>query len=698
MKGIFTTLAPKYFFFIGCFLTLIGCGSGGGSNNSIPDSLFGGGTPTGLVSGVVEKGPFAAGATVRIQPLDSFGRVSGSTTVATVGSRLGNYSFVPSGSDPLLITATGRFRQEVTGLLSSSEISLSLIYLPGSESANVNLLTHFVSARVLRLVEAGSTSYTEATQQSEAEFLSAFSEIISSSGESDFSSLSIFNGPQSDGSAYLLLLSSIFSQYEEDRAPGDSDLPTLVEQLQADFGRSGSFVDAEIRERLKVARSRVQPDELEDVLIDWLSGRTGYSIPDINTVLDNDSDGVVNAFDPDDDNDGIADGFDDSPYNINDPPVISGSPQAEISAHHEYSFAPSSFDRDGDELSFSIQNQPPWLDFDTTNGTLSGTPTNDDAGVWPNIQISVTDGEYSESLDPFSITVSTYPWIPLADMPTSRYGLSAATSGSSVYVLGGRNNGLLSKLEIYDASDSSWESGASMQIARRGHTSHIIGGTLFAIGGQNNSGEISSVEAYDLETDSWSFVSPLSVSRSLHASCEHDGKIYVFGGFTEDGVENITHTMSLKTAEVYDPLTDTWTPIASMSGENWGAFCVERNNLIYLVGGAENANGYQIYAPDEDQWIGEGSLVLDRRYGFGVVSLRNEIYVVGGSTNSLGSTNLVEAFDPVTKQSRYAEPMTGARRYEFGIVVSGDGFIVFGGRNNTGSGLSTVERYDPDFE
>jgi hypothetical protein len=90
----------------------------------------------------------------------------------------------------------------------------------------------------------------------------------------------------------------------------------------------------------------------------------------------------------------------------NSAPTISGAAMQSVNADSAYSFAPSASDADGDALSFQIENKPAWATFNTLTGELSGTPTPAHAGAYANISISVSDGQASASLPPFSITVA----------------------------------------------------------------------------------------------------------------------------------------------------------------------------------------------------------------------------------------------------------------------------------------------------
>jgi large repetitive protein len=95
-----------------------------------------------------------------------------------------------------------------------------------------------------------------------------------------------------------------------------------------------------------------------------------------------------------------------APTTGNNPPTISGNPASGVVAGSLYRFTPTAFDPEGKALTFSIQNQPSWASFSPSSGTLTGTPTSGQAGAYPDIVISVSDGTQSASLPAFSIKVT----------------------------------------------------------------------------------------------------------------------------------------------------------------------------------------------------------------------------------------------------------------------------------------------------
>jgi len=90
----------------------------------------------------------------------------------------------------------------------------------------------------------------------------------------------------------------------------------------------------------------------------------------------------------------------------NTAPVISGSPATSVVAGQSYSFTPVASDANGNSLTFSVANRPGWATFSSSTGRLSGTPTSSAVGQYVDIRISVSDGQASASLSPFSVTVS----------------------------------------------------------------------------------------------------------------------------------------------------------------------------------------------------------------------------------------------------------------------------------------------------
>jgi putative Ig domain-containing protein len=122
----------------------------------------------------------------------------------------------------------------------------------------------------------------------------------------------------------------------------------------------------------------------------------------------------------------------------NTAPTISGTPATSVTQGTVYRFVASARDADGNPLVFGITGRPPWASFDSTTGTLQGTPGAADVRTYSDIVISVTDGRATARLPAFSIAVQAYSfgsatvtWLP----PTRNVDGSALTNltGYRVY-------------------------------------------------------------------------------------------------------------------------------------------------------------------------------------------------------------------------------------------------------------------------
>lgn len=181
---------------------------------------------------------------------------------------------------------------------------------------------------------------------------------------------------------------------------------SMVEDLTATAGmlasiRTGLAAAAAVSADPKVGELRMAADGLQagmdpSIVRTLLPDDYRATLQNVLLAVGGGSDQIVDEV-----NNWVRDG---APANA--PPTISGTPPAQVSVNTSYDFLPSASDPNlGDTLTYSISGRPSWASFSTTTGRLSGTPGDGDVGTFSNITISVSDGEASDSLGPFSITV-----------------------------------------------------------------------------------------------------------------------------------------------------------------------------------------------------------------------------------------------------------------------------------------------------
>ena len=121
-----------------------------------------------------------------------------------------------------------------------------------------------------------------------------------------------------------------------------------------------------------------------------------------------------------------------APNSLNSPPAsaaatattpsvavaLTGTPAASVTVGNSYDFVPVVTQGSGTIL-FSIQGQPAWTSFDSTTGTLSGTPVSADVGLSGPITITASNGSSTASIGPFGIEVNAVEEAPPPSPPPS---------------------------------------------------------------------------------------------------------------------------------------------------------------------------------------------------------------------------------------------------------------------------------------
>ena len=113
---------------------------------------------------------------------------------------------------------------------------------------------------------------------------------------------------------------------------------------------------------------------------------------------------------------------------VNSAPTISSTAVTTIESGTAYSYSLVAADADGDTLTMSAANLPAWLTFDSATGTLSGTPSDADAGDTA-VTLTVSDGT-DDITQAFTITVTLPVAVNNPAVITST-GITDATVGET---------------------------------------------------------------------------------------------------------------------------------------------------------------------------------------------------------------------------------------------------------------------------
>ncbi len=289
----------------------IHAGCGGGTANEAD----GGGTPDGadateedgttkqvILHGAVQKGPFVVGSSVQVSLLNPNLTPTGQVfNTQTINDR-GEFDISFQAVGPVALEGAGYYYNEVTGQLSSSNLTLRAFFVPtqgGAQSAYINMVTHLTTERIKALV-AGGTSFSAAVAQAETELRAelaitypGFSPTISGVG------MNVVGG-DNDNNAYLMAVSSVFIQTAVNRTAAggslESNLQELLNTATFDFA-DGTFAGP-LKQEITAALLGVDVRLVTQQFTKRLSQIGAVvAVPDMNRVLDQDRDGLPNSLD-----------------------------------------------------------------------------------------------------------------------------------------------------------------------------------------------------------------------------------------------------------------------------------------------------------------------------------------------------------------------------------------------------------------
>uniref|UniRef100_A0A8B9Z2I2 Kelch like family member 5 n=1 Tax=Buteo japonicus TaxID=224669 RepID=A0A8B9Z2I2_9AVES len=246
----------------------------------------------------------------------------------------------------------------------------------------------------------------------------------------------------------------------------------------------------------------------------------------------------------------------------------------------------------------------------------------------------------------------TNMWTPVANMNGRRLQFGVAVLDDKLYVVGGRD-GLktLNTVECYNPRTKTWSVMPPMSTHRHGLGMYLggwklcfnhwlpkgnfflfvfkyfvvhpglslgklavlEGPMLYAVGGRDGSSCLKSVECFDPHTNKWTLCAQMSKRRGGVGVTTWNGFLYAIGGH-DAPASNLTSRLS-DCVERYDPKTDMWTAVASMSISRDAVGVCLLGDKLYAVGGYDGQtylNTVESYDPQTNEWTQVAPLCLGR--------------------------------------------------------------------------------------
>jgi hypothetical protein len=257
----------------------------------------------------------------------------------------------------------------------------------------------------------------------------------------------------------------------------------------------------------------------------------------------------------------------------------------------------------------------------------------------------------------------------------------------SVFIAGGFGTGTLNTSERYDPATGTFTFTGWMTGPRSDHTATLLSdGRVLVVGGFSGGQDLTPVataEVWNPTTGSWAPVAPMPGPRALHTATRlPNGKVLVAGGVAADG------TLALATTALYDPVANTWTTASPMAGARARHRATALNDGSVVVTGGGSIATYtegvaalasvERYNPVTGLWTPLGALPAARELHT-ATRLANGRVLVAGGIGPNGALASAAELNPATGVFTPVAPMSVPRYLHTATLLPNGQVVVVGG-------------------
>lgn len=250
----------------------------------------------------------------------------------------------------------------------------------------------------------------------------------------------------------------------------------------------------------------------------------------------------------------------------------------------------------------------------------------------------------------------------------------------------GKNYSSVRDVVYYDPGNDKWATLAQLPHSTSNFAVAVLQGQIYVTGGKVSRTITSSTWVLDPAKNAWSKGSELNGARQQHGSTATvSGKMFVVGGENESGMD--------WTVEEYTKLQKKWTVITSLQQAVVDPAVVSIKEKIYVVGGSTEMHmayeHIQCFNTAGNNWHIIKHISIPSCH-FPAVANGNKIYLMSG----FGKQG-IKVYDVEHNTMLPPVPMCNSERHLFAASSVQGKIVVTGGMDNYQS-LSSTEVYNPD--